>query len=143
MGRKRRKVELRPRSFRYAHQYEEGDIRAIRLDPNKSPWWQLLEHPDVYDENSSAGKKFRHKFRLTRTMVDDLVAEASKVEKWADKEAGPGHGRGPPRHPLILKVLAALRHLGKGMDPESLEDCAQISESTLDVFCPLMELWVV
>ena len=54
---------------------------------------------------------------------------------------GGGHGRGWPRHPLIMKVLAALRHLGKGDDFESLEDQCQISETVLKTFVPKFTSW--
>ena len=49
-------------------------------------------------------------------MVDKLVAEAQSDERFADKPPGYGRGRGPPRHPLLIKVLAALRCLAKGVD---------------------------
>jgi hypothetical protein len=66
--------------------------------------------------------------------VDALMAEAQKVASWCDKPAGRGNGRGPSRHPLLIKVLAALRHLAKGTDAEELEDAARIGETTLKVF---------
>ena len=39
--------------------------------------------------------------------MDDLVAEAQKVHAWADTRV-----KGPPRNPLVLKVMAALYYLG-------------------------------
>jgi hypothetical protein len=140
--RKRRKIEERARRGRFEYEYVEGDPARFRLDPSKSPWWADLNHPDVVDETSSAGRKFRHKFRLPYSEFTKLVTEAQKVDKWCDKPTGGGHGRGPGRHPLVLKVLAVLRHLGKGMDPESLEDGAQISCSTLQVFIPEFIRWM-
>ena len=142
-GRKRRAVEIKPRVGRYDYDFDEGDMRRWRLDADRSPWWAYINHPDVYDESSSAGKRFREKFRLPKVRFDELVAQAQNEPQFADKSGGSGHGKGPPRHPLVLKVCAVLRHLGKGMDPESLEDVAQISASSLKVFIPEFLAWMV
>ena len=141
-GRKKRKVETRARHGRYEHEFVEGVEQRWRLDPNKSVWWELLNHPEVADENSAAGRRFRSKFRLPYAMAMQLVADAQKVDEWKDKPSGPGNGRGPGRHPLVLKVLATLRHLGKGLDPETLEEGAQISKSLLKVFIPAFVKWM-
>ena len=141
-GKKRRKVEEAPRQGRYEYEFDEGDPRRWRLDASKSPWWSDLQHPEVDDETSAAGRRFRHKFRLPYAMAMELVNEAQAVKEFRDKPPGEGGGRGPPRHPLVLKVLAVLRHLGKGMDSESLEDAAQISKSTLKVFIPKFLRWM-
>ena len=79
---------------------------------------------------------------MPKVCVDALVHEASKNPKWADKPPGSGHGRGPARAPLLLKVLAALSYLGKGCDMVDLEDLAHISESTLKVFIPAFLKWL-
>ena len=63
-------------------------------------------------------------------VVDKLMAAAQRKPEWADKPAGQGNGRGPARHPLILKVLAALNFLAKDQDPDDLEQVARISVST-------------
>ena len=34
------------------------------MQTDMSPWWAYINHPDVYDESSSAGKSFREQFRL-------------------------------------------------------------------------------
>ena len=56
-GRKKRKVETRARHGRYEHEYVEGTEQRWRLDPDKSVWWELLNHPEVADENSAAGRR--------------------------------------------------------------------------------------
>ena len=116
--RKRRKIEEQPRYGRYSYVFSEGDDRRFRLDPSKSPWWDLLNDPSVGDESSAAGRKFRFKFRLPYGMAMALVSEAQPNPAWRDKPSGTGHGRGPARHPLVLKVLAALRHLAEVGDDE-------------------------
>ena len=86
--------------------------------------------------------KFRRKFRLPLDLVHDIVEQLGRERSdVADKPAGGGRGKGPARHPLIMKVLAALRHLAKGDDYESLEDASQISESTLKKFIPSFMNW--
>jgi len=42
----------------------------------------------------------------------------------------------------VLKVLAALRHLGKGIDPETIEEAAQIGEATLRAFILQFVEWL-
>ena len=142
-SRKRRAVETNPRKGRYDYDFGEGDMRRWRLNADSSPWWPYINHPDVYDERSSAGKRFRDKFGLPKVKFDELVTQAQNEPEFADKSGGPGCGQGPPRHPLVLKVCAVLRHLRKGMDAESLEDVAQISASSLKVFIPNFLDWMV
>jgi hypothetical protein len=139
--RKKRKVEEKPRSFRYDHIYGVGDPRRKELDPEKSPWWDLIRHPDVRDPASAVYAKFRRKFRLPMPLVDKLLKRAQTNPAWKDKPPGPGHGRGHARKPLILKLLSVLRHLAKGHDPDTLEDAASISASTIKKFIPEFLSW--
>ena len=99
-----------------------GKLSRWRFEPEKSPWWRLMERRGVRDVGTRNYLKFRRKFRLPLVTVERIVAEAQHVAKWKDKPPGAGNGRGPPRHPLVIKVLAALRHLAKGVDPDDLED---------------------
>ena len=80
-------------------------------------------------------------FRLPLMMVNGIVARYAKDNPQWDSEK-PRRGTKP--HPLIIKVLAALRHYATGDDYSSLEDAAQISESVLKVFIPISDLdfWV-
>ena len=59
-----------------------------------------------------------------------------------DKPAGPGHGRGPPRKPLTLLVLAALRHMGAGVDYDDLEEVCNVSAGKLRQFIPDFIEWL-
>ena len=76
---------------------------------------------------------------MVRSANDAL---ADNKPKWADKTAGRGHGRGQARKPLILKVLAALRHVAKGHDYESLEAESGVSTSVLKTFIPAFLKWL-
>ena len=142
-GRKRRPFEAPgSRNARYAHQFPAKDERSRRFDHGKSVWWELIRNPQVADETSAAGRRYRRKFRMPKVKVDELVAEAQKVPKWADKPPGAGHGRGPARAPLVLKVMAALVYLGKAAEFEELEDLSQVSKSTLKAFIPKFVHWL-
>ena len=67
---------------------------------------------------------------------------ADRKPKWAGKTAGRSHRRGHARKPLILKVLAALRHVAKGHDYESLEAESGVSTSVLKTFIPAFLKWL-
>ena len=71
--RKTRAVEGRSRAGRYEYTFQEGDLRRWLLDPSNSPWWDDLNHPEVGDERSRAGRRFRQKFRLPYAMVMKLL----------------------------------------------------------------------
>ena len=119
-----------------------GDRRRWRLDPDTSPWWKLINRKGVREKDTRAYNKFRRKFRLPLVEVEKLVEEAQSVPEFKDKPPGPGNGRGQPRHPLLIKVLAALRCLAKGVDVEDVEDAAHISESCLRTFVPAFIAWL-
>ena len=139
--RKKRKKEEHKREPVQA-QYAPGDIRRMRWDPAQSPWWRLINRRGVRETGTRAYNKFRAKFRLPLTVVEDLVERAQAVDEWKDKPAGPGHGRGPARFPLMIKVLAALRCLAKGVDVDGVEEAAHISTSSLKVFVPAFIRWL-
>lgn len=139
--RKKRKVEEAKRQPRNEEE-ANGKLARWRLDPAKSPWWKLIERNGVRDKGTRAYNNFRRKFRLPLVEVEKLVAEAQTVKDFKDKPFGVGNGRGPPRHPLLIKVLAALRCLAKGVDVEDLEDAAHISESCLRGFVPAFLNWM-
>ena len=140
--RKTRQRETENRVGRYEERARDGSASRFRLDSSTSPWWELINHRDVWNEASKMGARFRRKFRLPMCIVMRIITRAQKVKEWKDKPGGAGHGRGPARHPLILKVLAALRSMAKGVDAEELEDGARISESTLKVFIPEFIHWL-
>ena len=139
---KRRKKETRRRAARYDHVYPPGDSRRRTLDSSRSPWFELIEHPEVRVPGSWAFNKFRKTFRVPMPVVDKLMAAAQRKPEWADKPAGQGNGRGPARHPLILKVLAALKFLAKDHDPDDLEQVARISTTTLRRFIVEFVTWL-
>ena len=61
--------------MRFAHEFPGKDVRKKRLNSALSAWWSVLDHPFVYDERSSAGQRFRRKFRVPRCVFDDLLKQ--------------------------------------------------------------------
>ena len=55
--RKRRKKEEKRREGRYSNSFPRGDMKRYRLQSSQSPWWELLDHADVYDEWSATGRR--------------------------------------------------------------------------------------
>jgi hypothetical protein len=42
------RFETQPREGRFEYDFDEGDLRRWRrLDPDASPWWTLIRHPQV------------------------------------------------------------------------------------------------
>jgi hypothetical protein len=124
--RKKRKAEEHPRQP-LNPDAPRGSKERWLWDHEHSPFWKYVNRRGVRVVGTRAYNKFRRKFRLPLTEVEKLVAEAQSVPAWTDKAAGCGNGRGHARIPLMLKVLAALRVLGKGLDYESVESEAHIS----------------
>ena len=56
-----------------------GKVARWRFDPEKSPWWRLVRARGVRNEGTRAYNKFRKKFRLPLTTVEELVQEAQGV----------------------------------------------------------------
>ena len=140
-GRKKRKTETKKRKYQYEYDFPGRDMRKCRHDPTRSQWWHLLRHPDTPNERSKMGIKFRRKFRVPHAMFQMIVQEAQKKPEWTDKPIGVPHGRGPPRHPLAMKVLCALRHWAKGDDSDSLEDQAHMSAACIGAFLRQFTPW--
>ena len=98
----------------------------------------MLNDKSNYDEGSAAGRRFRRKFRVPRIVFDQILAEARKVPGWDEHV----HVKGPSRHPLDLKVLAGLYHLGKDADTLVLEDLCGLSQSLLKAWLHKFVHWL-
>lgn len=117
-----------------------GDGRSRQMMcSNNCPWWDLIEDDRTYDEDCRQGKAFRAKFRVPRAVFDAVVQRANQCDKFSDQ----CRKRGSHRHPLVLKVAAWFRVLGKGVDFESVEEVANISAECLRVFFHAFSAWFV
>lgn len=119
------------------HRYAGEDVSKVfrsRLDHTHSAWWTTLADQRTYDEHSYTGKQFRKDFRVPRCIFDELLKECQQSPVLADKEEGPGHGRGQHRVPTSMKLLACLYMLGKGCDFRTARLIAHVHETTIERF---------
>ena len=121
---------------------EPGSVESRRNDPTTCKWLKLMQRRGVREPGTRAYYKFRNKFRLPLTEVERLVEMGQAVPAFKDKPSGPGNGRGHPRFPLIIKVLAALRCLAKGCDVDCVEEAACCSAPMLAWFVPAFFEWM-
>lgn len=106
------------RDARFSHLFQRKDERFRRFDHNKSLWWDDLNHPEVYNESSGAGRRFRRKFCMPKVVVDKLVTEASKQPHWAVKPHGGLAMAGVrPGSPLEVRRVTAIRAMRAALSP--------------------------
>merc|ERR1711998_385318 len=87
-------------------------------NPYASTWWSFIHRETVKQPRHRDGKLFRRRFRVPYTMFRRLVS------MWRERQGGgtdldedglrKTDAIGRPCHPLELKILAALRVLGRG-----------------------------
>ena len=111
--------------------------RRTRLTPNgfepekEWRWKAMLSNPDLHDSNSHAAKQFRLRFRTPFPVFQYLIK--TFVEKnWLQTRSTDCAGR--PSVPFEVKVLAALRHLGRGLCFDDLEELSGVGNETLRIF---------
>jgi len=97
-------------------------------------WSRMLKKRECADPDSPAGKDFRRKFRVPMFLFDTILQIAT-VQGWCKV-------KGPHRKfqvPLPLKILGALRILGRGMLFCDVADLGKFGRTTIGrffhVFC--------
>ena len=70
----------------------------------------------TYDLKSYTAREFRKDFRVPRPVFDKIYDYVQTVDELKDKPEGHGNGRGPPRVPASIKLMASLYLLGHGCD---------------------------
>jgi len=104
---------------------DEEPKRWVRRKERVLDWWQttwgrLIRCPDVNNTSTYNGKIFRKRFRLPHRLFDYLVQHCKADKVFGDDVDAVGR----PSVPVEIKVLGALRTLGRG----SLhDDVAEIS----------------
>ena len=96
-------------------------------------WWRMLADASLKQPGSLAARKFRRRFRLPYPMFVDLCTQF-KDNGWLQTAEYDAVGK--RTIPFSLKLLAALRHIGRGVCFDDLEDMSQVSESVLRKFTP-------
>lgn len=82
-----------------------------KKDYEETRWWQLIHNPLTGDRSSFLGKLFRNRFRVPLSLfwkIHDLFVERN----WLQKPEWDAFHR--PTIPFKLKLLAALRFIGRG-----------------------------
>ena len=132
----------RRRRARRGNDAAEDKLGRRRMDPSKSPWWALLNSKRAKERpHSWEGKEFRKLFRLPRELFDDLYDLAAASPTFRPKDDAARRG-GLPRHPLKLKICAALVMLAKGCEPSEVRNDACMDAETLRVFFLKFTAWM-
>jgi hypothetical protein len=96
-------------------------------DPEKSAWAYLLREDGVADPTTLPGKQFRRRFRVPYPFFRDLLKEVEQVPSLKEKK----NGAGKAGSPTYLKLLSALRVLGRGEVFDTCSELSYIHEETL------------
>ena len=92
-------------------------------DYDNSVWGQMLRDPDVEDMTTKTGKLFRRRFRIPYVLFRDILVPQCR-------EANVFEGRGRAKIPLELKILIALRILGRDGIADDCQELSLVDEST-------------
>jgi len=99
--------------------------RTPAVDYTQTTWYRWMMDPSIEDENSRLGKLFRLRFRMPYLMFRDylipLVRRANIFSSAANV-----------RIPLEIKVLCALRILGRGSYCDDISEMSQVPLSTVN-----------
>jgi hypothetical protein len=118
---KRRKRETKPRAKREDVNYRD------------TVWFRMLLKADISDPESRTGKLFRRRFRLPYALFQDHLAElrSDSGMEWESRDATGLVGRVVP---LELKVLGALRIMGRSWVFDDVSEVTGMGETTMRVF---------
>ena len=103
--------------------------------PYASVWWEFLNDPLTRVPGHYKAKLFRLRFRVPRTMFDYILQMFKEEPGWCPTiatDVDDDYGRST--HPIELKILAALRVLGRGECLGTCSEMCDIGENTLRVF---------
>ena len=115
---------------------------AWKLQPKRTKFFlDYIENAEsCRDPTSVLGKEFKHKFRISYAMFEEILKDTRESELFADEK---NPKRGPSPHPLAMKVLAALRRLALGIPVDGLVDMSGVSYAVLRKFVTKWEDWFV
>ena len=90
------------------------------MKPEDFAWWRLIHHPDVGDKNSSTGKLFRRRFRVSFHLFEQIVKVMKPLMGIRDRNNG-----GVESIPFEIKVLSSLRRVGRGSCWDTIRELCQ------------------
>ena len=88
-----------------------------------TPWGRMIRDPEVRDPSSRLGRLFRLRFRMPFDLFEEGLLPLVR-------RAGFFSNKG--RIPLEIKVMVALRRLGRGLVLDDVGELADLSTSTVD-----------
>lgn len=108
--------------------------RSPWRDATKSRWWQFLQQIRKPDCTPYLQKRWLRRFRMPIDTFDSLVS-LCEDKGWVAEVSGPD-ACGRPAKPFELKLMGALRFLGRGEVFDTIAECCDdmISEETFRVF---------
>ena len=108
--------------------------RYPRKDATKSGWWKDLQRQYRDDCPQYFRKRWLSRFRVPIETFDHIV-DLFKRKGWYDEKQGRA-GSGVPPHPFELKLMGALRYLGRGEVFDTIAECCDdtISSETFRTF---------
>ena len=94
-------------------------------DPRELQWWKQINDRRVQDPESreALGKLFTRRFRVPFSVFQWIVT-LWRAKKWPGCSKYKYNFGGPLMDPLELKIMAALRYLGRG---ECWDTCSEFS----------------
>lgn len=103
-----------------------------RPDCKRSPWWQYIEDERYADPTTAKYQLFRLRFRVPYELFVRILEDIRNSDPPMFKETRDAAGR--ESHPLELKLLGALRVLGRAHTFDDLEEVTFISKDRHRVF---------
>jgi hypothetical protein len=96
-----------------------------QINFNETNWGKMLNNPETQDPNSTEGKKFRRRFRIPYPLFKECLVPLCKEHNIFNlKKERKGI------IPIELKIMAALRVLGRGSCCDDIAEMSEIGEST-------------
>ena len=108
-----------------------GRTIGPRPDYQQSIWWKMIQHPDISNPDSRIHHLFRKRFRVPFPLFRYLLTIA-RENKWFPEATNPK--RAKLYVPLELKILGALRVLGRGSVFDDIAEITFASESLHEEF---------
>ena len=94
-------------------------------------WAKLLQGPGLREPGTRAARQFRNRFRLPFAVFDEICTRFED-EGWLQTRAFDVAKRATT--PFRVKVMGALRHLGRGLCFDDIAEMPGVSGETLRVF---------
>lgn len=121
----------------------KAKVRAPRCanqprDPVTSAWSKFLQRDGIGDPSHRNGRLFRYRFRVPYPIYADLLHQLQHLPQFRDRVDALGR----PSAPLNLKLLAALRVLGRGECFDTCEELCDIASVTLNNFFHDFTAWL-